>query len=70
MPLRSGLAALLVLLLTACESSPGPDAATGGLSPRGTPFVSAHRGGAGYAPEDTRSAYRNAARLGVDDFET
>lgn len=34
------------------------------------PFVSAHRGGAAYAPENTLIAYRNAARLGVDDFET
>ena len=34
------------------------------------PFVSAHRGGAGYAPEDTMEAYRNAARIGVDDLET
>lgn len=34
------------------------------------PFVSAHRGGAAYAPENTMLAYENAARLGVDDFET
>src|SRR6185436_17177996 len=27
-------------------------------------------GGAAYAPEDTLAAYKNAARLGVDDFET
>lgn len=33
-------------------------------------LVSAHRGGAAYAPENTMTAYRNAARLGVDDFET
>ncbi len=33
------------------------------------PFVSAHRGGAAYAPENTLMAFRNAARLGVDDFE-
>ena len=35
-----------------------------------TPFVSGHRGGSGYAPEDTMAAYRNAARIGIDDFET
>ncbi len=34
------------------------------------PYVSAHRGGAAYAPEDTMVAYRNAVRLGVDDLET
>jgi glycerophosphoryl diester phosphodiesterase len=34
------------------------------------PFVSAHRGGAAYAPEDTMTAYRNVARMGVEDFET
>lgn len=70
MRLSTGLVALLSLWLAACESSPGPDSVSGGFGPRGTPFVSAHRGGAAYAPEDTMSAYRNAARLGVDDFET
>jgi glycerophosphoryl diester phosphodiesterase len=34
-----------------------------------SPFVSAHRGGAAYAPENTMEAFRNAARLGVDDLE-
>lgn len=34
------------------------------------PFVSAHRGGAAYAPENTMEAFRNAARMGVDDLET
>lgn len=34
-----------------------------------SPFVSAHRGGAAYAPENTMAAYRNAVRLGVDDLE-
>ena len=32
--------------------------------------VSAHRGGAAYAPEDTMFAYRNAVRLGADQLET
>jgi glycerophosphoryl diester phosphodiesterase len=31
--------------------------------------VSAHRGGAAYAPENTMSAFRNAAALGVDELE-
>jgi glycerophosphoryl diester phosphodiesterase len=32
--------------------------------------VSAHRGGAAYAPEDTMYAYRNAVRIGADQMET
>ena len=44
------------------------------LSPAGaaeTPgvVVSAHRGGAAYAPENTMTAFRNASRLGVDELE-
>jgi hypothetical protein len=31
--------------------------------------VSAHRGGAAYAPENTMPAFRNAVRLGVDELE-
>lgn len=42
----------------------------GAVTGKYAPFISAHRGGAAYAPEDTLSAYRNAVRLGVDDFET
>ncbi len=34
-----------------------------------TLVVSAHRGGAAYAPENTMMAFRNAVRLGVDDLE-
>ncbi|MCW2544089.1 MAG: Glycerophosphoryl diester phosphodiesterase [Frankiales bacterium] len=33
-------------------------------------LVSAHRGGAAYAPENTMVAFRNAVRLGVDELET
>jgi glycerophosphoryl diester phosphodiesterase len=33
------------------------------------PLVSAHRGGAGYAPENTLIAFQNAVRLGVDELE-
>lgn len=55
--------------LSACggsENVAGPYSA-----PRtAVPYVSGHRGGSAYAPEDTMTAYRNAARLGVDDFET
>lgn len=32
-------------------------------------IVSAHRGGAAYAPENTMMAFRNAVRLGADDLE-
>jgi glycerophosphoryl diester phosphodiesterase len=35
-----------------------------------TVLVSAHRGGAAYAPENTMLAFRNAVRLGVDELET
>lgn len=67
---RAGVAAG-ALLLAACGSAE-PGTADGGVPPVGTggPFVSAHRGGAAYAPENTLMAYRNAARLYVDDFET
>lgn len=66
---------LLGLTLAACGSS-GPAMPAGGAigvvgaGAKAIPFVSAHRGGAAYAPEDTMTSYRNAARLGVDDFET
>ncbi|MFC4250444.1 glycerophosphodiester phosphodiesterase [Sinimarinibacterium flocculans] len=61
---------LPALLLSGCGSSEAP----GGTAPPpasfvAVPFVSAHRGGAAYAPENTMLAYENAARLGVDDFE-
>lgn len=66
------LAGLFASLLAACGSSDplvsGDD--EGGTPPIAGPFVSAHRGGAAYAPENTMMAYRNAARLHVDDFET
>lgn len=56
---------VLAALLAACGSDPSQsDGAVAG------PYVSAHRGGAAYAPENTMMAFRNAARLHVDDFET
>lgn len=60
----------LGLFVVACGGSdpagaPTPDRA----SFVAVPFVSAHRGGAAYAPENTMLAFENAARLGVDDFE-
>lgn len=79
------LCTVAALLLAGCGSSqPVGDGSSGGTPPPSptptptpppasfvaVPFVSAHRGGAAYAPENTMMAYRNAARLGVDDFET
>lgn len=60
-------AALMALgLLTAMAGLPGDTAAPAA----GTmPFVSAHRGGAAYAPENTMVAFDNAIRLGVDELE-
>lgn len=61
--------------LAACGNSTGTQSDGGdpGLPPPASyvavPYVSAHRGGAAYAPENTLPAYENAARLGVDDFE-
>jgi glycerophosphoryl diester phosphodiesterase len=54
------LSPLLVPLASAAEPmAPEPP----------TVVVSAHRGGAAYAPENTMAAFRNAARLGVDQLE-
>jgi glycerophosphoryl diester phosphodiesterase len=69
------LTALLVLCacVTGCgESAPGDAAAkdSDGPLPLAGPLVSAHRGGAAYAPENTLVAFRNAVRLGVDQLET
>lgn len=73
---RRMLIAAAALATAGCGSSGDVDDA-GGDGPRlpppvahvVKPFVSAHRGGAAYAPENTMLAYENAARLGVDDFE-
>jgi glycerophosphoryl diester phosphodiesterase len=76
MPQLRSLVSILTLLLGGCGSSGSADTLTSGdgssslyTGVRFAPFVSAHRGGAAYAPENTLNAYRNAARLGVDDFE-
>jgi glycerophosphoryl diester phosphodiesterase len=49
----------------ALEAAPVPAAAVAAADV----VVSAHRGGAAYAPENTMSAFRNAVRLGVDQLE-
>lgn len=58
-----------VASLSACGQSDSLGANAERASFVDVPFVSAHRGGAAYAPENTMIAYENAARLGVDDFE-
>ncbi|MBI2384245.1 MAG: hypothetical protein HYV18_09275, partial [Gammaproteobacteria bacterium] len=63
-------AAAAAVVLSACgESRPASPA---GAAPRSGPhpLVSAHRGGAAYAPENTMPAFRNALRLGADQIET
>lgn len=54
------------LLLGPCWNA----ALAGPTGQAATPVVSAHRGGAAYAPENTMLAFRNAVRLGVDELET
>ncbi|HVT34384.1 MAG TPA: glycerophosphodiester phosphodiesterase family protein [Nevskiaceae bacterium] len=62
------------LTLSACMAGSMPPAQESSAAApppvKFAPFISGHRGGSGYAPEDTLTAYRNAARLGIDDFET
>jgi glycerophosphoryl diester phosphodiesterase len=70
--MRRMLCLWMGLGLAACGSSGGPVGPDGAVPPASfvaVPFVSAHRGGAAYAPENTMPAFENAARLGVDDFE-
>ena len=70
--MRRTLCCWVSLGLAACGSSDGLVGADGAVPPASfaaVPFVSAHRGGAAYAPENTMLAFENAARLGVDDFE-
>lgn len=55
--------AALAGVLMALLGAPGVAAAAD------APFVSAHRGGAAYAPENTLVAFDNAVRLGVDELE-
>lgn len=61
-------------VLALCAALAALDAAALPLAeapaPAGRPLVSAHRGGAAYAPENTLAAFRNAVRLGVDQVET
>ena len=61
---RPALAALSLLGLVASLLIAAPARAATAT------VVSAHRGGAAYAPENTMLAFRNAVRLGVDELET
>src|SRR3546814_1235503 len=55
--------------LGACGVSSEPVGTAASCPVPGTPLISAHRGGAAYAPENTMTAFANAARLGVDELE-
>jgi glycerophosphoryl diester phosphodiesterase len=57
---------LSTALLGACS---GSDTDIAQCPVVGSPLVSAHRGGAAYAPENTLMAFENAVRLGVDELE-
>ncbi|MFP5307645.1 MAG: glycerophosphodiester phosphodiesterase, partial [Gammaproteobacteria bacterium] len=61
---------LLTVGLAACSSSQAP-APTAGACPaaHNGALISAHRGGAAYAPENTLVAFANAVRLGADELE-
>lgn len=61
------------LLVTACGS---PEQIVSGgteplppILPKSYPYISAHRAGAAYAPENTMVAVRNMRRLGIEDIE-
>ncbi len=65
--LRLRAAVVLLVLTTLAPLLPAPAASA---APLRRTVVSAHRGGAAYAPENTMPAFRNAVRLGVDELET
>ncbi len=62
MSVRAALAAVLLLPLLLAVPAAAQAA-------QADVVVSAHRGGAAYAPENTMTAFRNGARLGVDQLE-
>lgn len=67
---RFTLTLLCAAGLAGCgQSVPAGDKADAGPPVGAGIVVSAHRGGAAYAPENTMSAFRNAVRLGVDQLE-
>lgn len=64
------LLALVLPYLHACTDSSSGSEQQSLPAAITSPFVSAHRGGAAYAPENTMLAFANAVRLGVDELET
>ncbi|SFF61847.1 Glycerophosphoryl diester phosphodiesterase [Fontimonas thermophila] len=63
-------AGVLAAALLGCGSSQRPQIQAGACTLHSSGgFVSAHRGGAAYAPENTLLAFANAVRLGVDEIE-
>ena len=66
LPSAGRAAALLVALLGACVTAPGPALKTLDGKP---PLVAAHRGASGYLPEETIEAYVRAIELGADFIE-
>jgi glycerophosphoryl diester phosphodiesterase len=66
-------AALAAMALGGCSGGAVPDAGSGAQActpvAQSGAIISAHRGGAAYAPENTLPAFRNALRLGVDQLE-
>ncbi len=61
-PVRTGLLVAAALVAALLVPTPAQAAAPDVV-------VSAHRGGAAYAPENTMAAFRNAVALGVDQLE-
>ncbi len=70
---RHGCLVAVSVLLAACGGSSNDKGSSpnqeSGTPPAAAAIVSAHRGGAAYAPENTMVAFRNAVRLGVDQLE-
>ena len=68
-PLRVLALAGATVAISLGVAAPAVAAGPGSVLPSSI-IVSAHRGGAAYAPEDTMYAYRNAVRIGADQMET
>lgn len=64
---------LPLCLLAACESpdlvQPDNGRDRPPIEEKSYPYISAHRAGAAYAPENTMMAIRNTRRLGIEDIE-
>lgn len=67
--LRLGLVFSTLALASCVERSDNSAAIECPAQTQSGPIVSAHRGGAAYAPENTLPAFRNALRLSVDQLE-